>query len=546
MAISIEGLDADAIEQIEEQLVDAVKADYPSLDLGEGRVLRELLIRPAAIFHVERQTDIDNLRQSMSLLAIEEDPSLADDDVVDGVLSNYRISRSEGTKSSGYLTVVINALATTSIPQGTIFTADGQDFTTDQTYVGVTEQEAVTNSQMRLISSRTDGSYAFTIPVTAVDAGSAGQVRRDTRFTTSSAIAGVIDIFATQDFTGGTDTETNQQLIDRFNTGISPSVFSGRVQIEALVRETVTDTKDVSITGFGDAEMLRDQHNILGISAGGKADLWVRTQEKPESVTLSKEAVLVDADEQLWQLSLARDDFPGFYVIESVIPSSAAAESAGTLEITGETRSVDMTRETNEFVPDVDNIIEGAYSRYQTSVIQFKDPDTDEDAVAGDRADYNVNVLGLLNIDTLQDVAVDRDVRNPQADYLVRAPVPAFVTISATVLYRADDEAPDADEIKAEIVSRVNALRFEDGRLSAGLVHDAVHNVAGTTVISISPLDFFCQIRKPDGDLITIRDVDGVEIPYLPAEGISSRTVAFFTNLEDVDVTVRQSSALPV
>jgi uncharacterized phage protein gp47/JayE len=546
MAISIEGLDADAIDQIEEQLVDAIKADYPSMDLGKGRVLRELLIRPAAIFHVERQTDIDNLRQSMSLKAIEEDPSLADDDVVDGVLSNYRISREEGTKASGSLTVVISALSTTTVPQGTVFTADGQEFATDQTYVGVPDQEAVTNDQMRLISARTDGSYAFTIPVTAVEAGSSSQIRRNTRFTSDTSIAGVVDIFATQDFTGGTDTETNQQLIDRFNTGISPSTFSGRVQIEALVRETVTGTEDVSITGFGDAEMIRDQHNIFGMSAGGKADLWVRTQEKPESVTLTKEAVLIDAGEKLWQVSLARDDFPGFYVVEAVLPSDSAAEVTGTLEITGESRSVDMTQETNEFVPDVQSIIEGAYSRYQTSIIQFKDPDTADDAEVGDRVDYNVNVLGLRNIDTLQDVAVDRSVRNPQADYLVRAPVPAFVTINVTVLYKYGDEAPDADTIKAEIVSRVNALRFEDGQLPVSVVHDAVHNAAGTEIVSVSPIDFMCQIRKPDGDIITIRDTDGIEIPSLPNEGITSRTVSFFTDLESVDVTVAQSSALPV
>jgi uncharacterized phage protein gp47/JayE len=546
MAISIEGLDADAIDQIEEQLVDAIKADYPSLDLGKGRVLRELLIRPAAIFHVERQTEIDELRQSMSLKAIEEDPTLADDDVVDGVLSNYRVERTQGTKASGYLTIVISALSTTTVPQGTTFTADGQDFTTDQTYVGVTEQEAVTSDQMRLISARTDGSYAFTIPVTAASAGSASQIRRNTRFTTDTSIAGVVDIFATQDFTGGTDTETNAQLIDRFNTGISPSTFAGRVQIEALVRETVTDTKDVSITGFGDAEMIRDQHNIFGMSAGGKADLWVRTQEKPESVTLVKEAVLIDVEEQLWQLSLTRDDFPGFYIVEAILPSASAAEVTGTLEITGESRSVDMTQETNEFVPDVLSIVEGAYSRYQTSIVQFKDPDTASDAEVGDRADYNVNVLGLLNVSTLQDVAVDRSVRNPQADYLVRAPVPAFVTINVTVLYKYGDEAPDADAIKAEIVSRVNALRFEDGQLPASVVHDAVHNIAGTEVVSVSPLDFMCQIRKPDGDIITIRDTDGIEIPNLPAEGVSSRTVAFFTDVDSVDVAVSQASVLPV
>ena len=546
MAISIEGLDPVAIDDIEEQLVDAIKVDFPSLDLGEGRVLRELLIRPAAIFHVERQTDIDALRRSMSLLAIEADPTLADDVVVDGVLSNYRVVRDAGSAATGILTIVIATLSTTSVPQGTIFTAEGQEFTTDQTFVGVTESTAVTSDQTRLISARADGTFAFTIPVTASTVGEASRVRRNTRFTSAPAIPGVVDIFAMEDFSGGADQQTNADLIAQFNTGISPSTFSGRIQIEKLIRETVDSVRDVSITGFGDAEMIRDQHNLFGISQGGKADIWARTQDRPESKTFIKEAVLIDVDSKTWQVSVARDDAPGFYLVDAVLPVDAAAETLGTLEIVAETRDVDLTQVTNEFIPDVDNITEGGYSRYQTSVVQFKDPDTSSTAILGDRQNYNVNILAMPNIDTLQDVAVDRSVRNPQADYLVRAPVPGFCAIGLKVLYKAGAEVPDADAIKAEIVSRVNALQFEDGQLPASIVHDSVHNVAGSDVVSVSPLDFLCQIRKPNGEIITIRDADGIKVPNLPEDGVTSRTVSFFLDISSVEVEVAQAQVLPV
>jgi hypothetical protein len=546
MAISIEGLDPEAVAQIEEELVDALKVEFPSLDLGESRVLRELLIRPAAIFHVERQSDIDALRRSQSLLAIEQDPSIADDDIVDGILSNYRMTRNPGNAASGSLTIVLSALATTTIPQGTVFTAEGQQFSNDTTFIGVSEQAAVTNDQTRLIVARTNGSFAFTIPVTAVEMGLASQVRRNTRFTADVNIPAIVDIFATEDFTGGINKQTNQELIDQFKLGISPSMFSGRIQIEKLMLDTLSNIKDVSIIGFGDAEMIRDQHNIFGISQGGKADIFVRTQEKTESKTIVKTATLIDVTNKIWQLSLGRDDAPGFYLVEAVLVSAAAVETVGTLEITGETRGLDLTQTENEFVPDIANIIEGAYSRYQTAVIQFINPDTLASAVLGATQDYNVNVLVMPGIDTLNDVAIDRSTRNPQADYLVRAPVPAFCAIGVKVLYRSGNPVPDADAIKAEIVSRVNALKFEDGQLPASIVHDAVHNVAGSDVVSVSPLDFLCQIRKPDGNIITIRDADGIEIPNLSEEGVTSRTVAFFIDTPGVEVEVAQASVLPV
>ena len=280
------------------------------------------------------------------------------------------------------------------------------------------------------------------------------------------------------------------------------------------------------------------------MSQGGKADLWVRTQDKVEGRTVVKEATLIDVDAQLWQLSIARDDYPGFYLIDSILPEGSALE--GTLEITGETRGIDLTQETNEFVPDIENITEGGYSRYQTSVLQFKDPATDESLSVGAKANYNVNVIGITGIDTLQDTAVDRQVRNPQADYLVRAPVPAFCAIGLKVLYKLGAEAPSADAIKAEIVSRVNGLTFADGQLPASVVHDSVHNVAGEDIVSVSPLDFLCQIRRPDGEIITIRDADGIEVPNLPEAGVTSRTVAFFIDVNSVEVEVAQAQVLPV
>jgi hypothetical protein len=543
MAVDLSNVDSQDVDQIEEELVDALKAEYPSLDLSEGRVFRELVIRPAALFHAERQQSIDDLRQSMSLLAIEQNPDLADDDIVDGVLSNYRVARSQGTKATGSLTIVLSTNVTTTIPQGTIFTASGQTFTTDQSYVGVTTQDAVTSDQARLITQRTDGSYAFTIPVEAVEAGSAGDIRRNTRFTATPTIPGVIDIFATEDFAGGSDTQTNEELINEFKLGISPSVFSGRTQIEKIFLDNITGLQDTSITGFGDAEMIRDKHNLFGVSNGGKADIYLRTALQPVSSTLTKEATLIDKENGTWQLTIERDDAPGFYLVESVLPQNSSSE--GTLEITGETRGLDLSQESNEFVPDVDNNTEGAYSRYQTAVVQFTDPDTGDTAVEGDKQNYSVNVLAMPNIKEAQDLAVARDRRNPQADYLVRAPVPGFCSVGLAVQYRGTS-APDEDAIKQSIVDRVNGLSFDTGQLPASIIHDAVHNAAGDNVIVTSPLDLFCQIRKPDGTFINIRDANGILIPSLPDECVSNRTVALYIDTGSIAIEVAQEAVLPV
>jgi hypothetical protein len=68
--VTIDQLDPAQVEQAEEFLANWLKTEYPSMDLTMGRVLRDLLIRPAALFHVLNQTDMDRLRRSMSLQAI--------------------------------------------------------------------------------------------------------------------------------------------------------------------------------------------------------------------------------------------------------------------------------------------------------------------------------------------------------------------------------------------------------------------------------------------------------------------------------------------
>lgn len=544
---SINDLNSDDIAQAENFLKTFLAEEYPSMDLSEGRVLRDLLIRPAAIFHVLNNANLDVERRSHSLQAINADPALADDAIVDSVLSNFLITRSVGTKATGQITIIISSSLTTSIQQGTVFTANGLNYVTAQTFIGVTEADAVISGQQKLITLRSDSTYAFTIPVAAETTGSAYQARRNTRFTMAPAPGNLVDAVAAEDFTGGTDTETNAELIGQLAGGITPSVFSGRAQIDALVRTEVVETQAVSIVGFGDAEMLRDKHNLFEIAYGGKADIWARTRTLPESVSISVEATLINATTKLFQFSVGRDVAPGFYLVEGIFYEDAP-ETDGALEITGETRSLDLSQDSNEFVPTVANIVEGAYSRYQTSVVQFKAPDVDVTGMTESlsKETFKVNLLYLPDIKTLQEKAVDRNSRNPQADYLVRAPVPAFVAINLKVQYPATSEAPVVSTIKQAIVDRVNGLGFKTGQLPASIIYDAVHNSAGNNVIVVSPLDFFCQIRRPDGTVITIRDADGIVVPNEPTRGVTSRTTVFFLETDSIDITVEPIPALPV
>lgn len=545
--VTINDLTEEQIQSAEQLLIDFLQTSYPSMDLTSGRVLRDLLIRPAAIFHAMDQENMTRLRQSMSLLEVEANPEIADETTVDAIMSNYRITRDTGSKTTGNVVIVIESNVTTAIPTGTVFTSNGLNYVTTAPYVGVTTSDAVIDTSDRLIVARADGAFSFTVPVEAESAGSQYTVKAAARFTVNPTPPGLVDAFAAADFTTGTDTETNTELITRFKEALSPQVLSGRVHINALLKELVPTTLDTSIVGFGDEEMIRDRHNIFQVSHGGKADIYVRTLKYPQTVAVTKTATLVSKSTKTWQVAITRNDAPGFYFVQYVKPEGST--DAAAFEITSEVRGLDLTSPNDEFVPDITNQTEGAYSRYQTAVIQFIDTVTDVTSLTENVStqDYDVYVTYIPYVATIQDDFNDRSRRNPQADYLVRAAVPATVSVNLTVSYSNLDETPDEAAIQTAVADRVNALMFAFGKLPASVIHDAAHSVlSGPTVEVVSPIDINCSIRRPDGTIIRARSGNEIDIPDLPAYGVTSRTTVFYLDPADVDVTLVSRGAVQV
>jgi hypothetical protein len=545
---SIDDLDPTAVQQAEAFLAGWLAPQYPSMDLNEG-VFRNLLIRAASSFHVLNQTLMAELQASQSLQAVSADPAGADPAVVDAILSNYRVTRKEGTTTAGTVVIIISYLRSVSIPVTTIFTANGLNFVVTQPYVAVTDAASVLTDQQRLISARSDGTYSFTVPVVASAAGSDYNLRVGTRFSMDPTVTGFVDAYALEDFSGGTDTETNEELIARLDEAIVQKVMSGRVQIASLLSEQWANLRASSIVGFGDEEMLRDRHNMFGISTGGKADLYCRTEYLPLTTKLTREAVLIDKTNGTWQMSILRDDAPGFYEIQAILPTGVDPDQNSLTKLS-ETRGLDLTPDSDEDIsPDVANVTEGAYTRYQTAVVTFTDTSGDLSGltVNESRRSYDVYFYGLPGIKELQRYVMNRENRNPQADYLVRAPIPAFVTVSLTIGYQGTGELPDVTPIKTAVASRVNELNFQLGRLPASIIYDAVHDIIPKPdAYVMSPIDIVVMIRQPGGTYVKIRSGDQIEIPDDPANAVTQRTAIFYLDADDVDVLIERVPSIQV
>lgn len=543
---TIEELTEAQVAEIEDTLVELLLERYPSLDLGRGTVLRDILVRIASVLRSLSVEDMDRLRRSMSLAEVEAAPELADEDTVDNILSNYRLTRFAGLATTGRVTLVLEQKITTTIASGTSFTSpSGEAFIAQQAFNAVTDEGLVISPTDRLLRERGDGRFSFTIEVAAAEVGFS-TIRQDTRFVVEPEPPRLFDAYAEEDFTPGRDEETNADLVARLKVGITAQSAGGRVNIESMIESHFPSVFDTSVIGFGDAEMVRDRHNIFAISQGGKADIYVRTAGVPLLASLLKTATLVSKADKTWRISIGRDEAPAFYRVETIIRSDQVGTALGTLEIVSDVRGVDTTGDA--YVPQLEAAIEGVYTRYQTATIVFKDEQTPVDDLTegSSTQEYTVTVSRMPEIENIQDLLASRSNRNPQGDYLVRAPIPCFVACEIKIDRHPDDPEVDVAAVVTAAANRVNALLFERGRVPVSEIVDAVEGVLPPLSSIDLPVHLFATARKPDGTSTVNHATDNLVPPVDVEQSVSGRTVAFFLREEDVDVAVTTIDVLDV
>lgn len=549
MSIEIQNLrdlDPALVEQELNETQARLQELHPSLDLRRG-VLHDHLLYPHSVLAAGLRTNINRYLSARSLRQIELDPTLAEDSVVEDVLSNWRLDRKLGTKARGEVTIILSAPTAVSINEGMYFEASGHQYVTTQLFTAVAYEELVNDQFDRLIVQLADGNYAFTIEVEAVEVGAASWLAKDTLIVPSVYPTNFVTAFVTSDFTQGDDAETNDEILKRLQQGIAAKGASNRTVMAAALRaiDAFSLIQDTSVIGYGDPEMLRDQHSLIPISFGGRIDWYIRSQAHLRRVALTKTATLVqkttDGD-GIWQFGVSRDESPGFYEIAN-IRREGAENVAGGFEIVDDIRSVDRTG--SGVKPDIETLVEGAYTAFQAAVIRFRDNVTSVASLAlGATQTYIAEARGMPLIGEIQALCSHRDTRHSSAETLVKAPIPCFVQVNFTIYKRSDEADPDIDGIKDAIANVVNHVGFV-GRIYASQLVDVVQGFLANNS-SAGRLDLFGRIRRPDGTLLYLRDDEVLRVEDDPARLVTANTVQFFLEPEDITVSIAAGIPTPI
>lgn len=537
---SIDQLDPDLVTQLQAEFSQLIQEKYPEIELTRG-VFHDLVSHfSGGISGGINQDAINRVLRSRSLLALEQDPSLDDAEgtLVDHVISNYRVVRKAGVAASGEITIVISEDVTTVIPAGSTFVASGVDFVVDSAFTAQPTDGDLTTPTDRPLTALGDGTFSFTVTATADVLGEQGNIRRGTRMSPTAPPPNYVTSYASTDFIDGRDTELNSELLERLNLGVAAKVMQGRTNIQALIKEQTlfADTLNYSIIGYGNPEMLRDQHWIFPVSGGGRIDIYARTRGLPRSIAVLKTATLVDltAAGSVWQFAVGKNEVPGFYEIEQ-IRKPEDAEDSGTFRVTVDNRGFDLSG--SNVLPDLVNSVEAAYTRYQTAVIRFLDTETPQGPLTvGDRAEYLVSFRVMPLIAELQSFCLQSGLRNLMADTAVKAAIPCFLSINFDIQQSATSTTPDVDAIKNALADEINALGFP-GQIHASFVSDVVHNFLQDRQ-ALGRIEMHGRIRRPNGQNQIIRAIDVLRIPNDPGNLVTGSTTAFILDPRNIGISV--------
>lgn len=537
---------------------------HPEVELTRG-VFHDLVLYFDGLLNAAIQENITRLQQSNSLLKITQDPTLADPDIVDQVLSNFNLQRDNGTPAVGAVTVIFNADVRTEIPADVRFTAEDAEntiFVPTGAFVVLptTTVDVLTDANQRKMIPVGDGTFAATINVAALTVGDSGNIKRGVTLIPDNLLNNVAAAFAAADFIDGRDAATNEEYLARLSSGLAAKTVGSRASYVAavMVQPVFRNIKHLSVLGCGDAEQQRDQHSLFPISGGGKVDIYAQTNAFSQEIEHLLEATYIgpyvpptdpsgNCTEQalvggtatgtVWQVTIARNDAPGFYEVTRIVDPALAAAARVNYSVLQDTRAADFSE--LDFVPDVLYLHESAYTRYQTAVVRFVNTDLQPSAALAPNQTkkwYAVTTTGMPLVAELQDYFTGRETRPRATDVLVKAAIPCFTKISFEIRKSPTAASPDIEAIQKSVSDAVAAVGFS-GQLHASVISNAAHQHL-TSRQALGSIDMFGRIRRPDGSAAFVRDNTILQLPNDIERLVTGRTTVFLTRPQDVSVSV--------
>lgn len=486
---TLDELNSTSVQERMDILATMLKEKYPHMDFSSG-ALNDILVYLMSILAEKTATELARYSMARSLKDIQENEGLADNDLVDGVLSNYNIERGDASYTTGAVTITFLRDLSVLIPEGTTFTVDDTVYTINEgVVVGSTSSE---NSE-RLEKVANDV-YVYTIDVRAVEPGATPVVRKGCDFTTNLIDAD--KVVAACDFILGSNDESNASLMLRLKTGMATPCWGNRYQIEKMIKAEYPAVKHVSVVGFGDVEMSRDRITCFPISVGGCADVYIKTATT--TISYPVYATRVRENGSIWQ---------------ATIPSFA---------MSGCYRATEATLDGNVYPVISQEVIGGREGTAdQVLLVQFEKDDLTPVFTDG-RKNFEITLTGQVQIDGVNSLLHQKNLMPITVDAEVKTARPAWVDVTLDISGSISDESG----IKSTITDLINNTGFDGAFYSSEVIRAISPQLDSTQ--KIQSINLTAEIWGLNNEVYRLTSPHSLNIPLAPENGVSRKTTVFY------------------
>ncbi|MDO4568789.1 MAG: baseplate J/gp47 family protein [Planctomycetia bacterium] len=495
---SFDQIDVSTVTEYQQLLTQLIQEKYPGIDISRG-VLHDLVLYLHAVLAARTSTELSRYKSAQSLLSISQDPTLAEESVADKVFSNYNITRKSATYSRGRVLLEFSENVSVLLPVNTRFYYNDETYITSSSVVIYSTNSGASDT-LSQISHDVFGYYA---DVVAEVPGASSFIAKGTEFTTDSSFDNLIRITAAEDFTIGSDTESNAHVMQRLADGMATPCWGNRANIAALLLQNFPEMVDISVIGFGDAEMQRDKLTVFPISVGGRADIYVKTTPSVTALTVTEPATFLTMDKGLARWQLSTKALPGSYRVT---------------DVRLEDKSCEIVKHTVTGIP---------HTADSKILVEFLSDSLVDDV----NKDCLVTIVGQSDIDKVQAVLEDRALMPVTNDALVRAAWPAFVDVVVTITSKAGNEAA----IRNTITNHINNTGFAGVITSVELAR-ALGDVL-TNDQQLYTLRLSSEVWGPDNLVYQASGCELAEAPNDPMRGVTSRTTVFYARSVTIEYT---------
>ena len=285
-------MSAEMTENLIAFLEDKCREFNPDFSTSEGTAVRDLFVKPFSVIFQPIVDEILRIRENLSLKNAE---NLTEEDL-DLLAANFFVTRRGGSKATGSVRVFFNEPVDEFLAQGTIFiAANGARFLS-------TAEATITSTGLRL---NTYGDlFYWDVDVEGESVGSDGNIPADLISDTESGSDKIVDVTNPAAFSGGTEAETNAQLLDRLSIAITFRNLLNDPGAKLILLENFPRLIDVMVIGFGDKHKITQE--FLGVGDG--INPAFQLSETEDVVTTSIDVYTTVADE----LVLTGPVGPGF------------------------------------------------------------------------------------------------------------------------------------------------------------------------------------------------------------------------------------------